>query len=69
MINLQITESDCVSCGLPCLHESCPHYKVTRYYCDMCGDESTLYELDGQELCIDCVEKVLPMVEGSDVYD
>lgn len=69
MISLQITKSECVSCGLPCLHESCPYYKVTRYYCDACKDETILYEFDGQELCIDCIKKKLTMVEGSDIYD
>ena len=57
-------ESDCVECGLPCLYESCPHYRVVRYECDDCGDEvEDLYHFDGEELCIDCVEKRLERVE------
>ena len=67
---MKYTESDCVDCGLPCLYDACPHYSVTRYKCDECGEEDvTLYELDCVELCIDCVKKRLRVVEGSDVYD
>ena len=59
-------ENECVDCGLPCIGSSCPYMNVTRYYCDDCYDEATLYEYDGQELCADCVLKRLPVVEGSD---
>lgn len=58
----QIT-NECVSCGLPCLGSSCPYNHVTRFYCDKCGDETQLYYYDGQELCIDCIEKSLEKVE------
>lgn len=58
------TESDCVDCGLPCIYESCPHYKVVVYECDDCGHEVyKLYYYDGQELCIDCIEKRLERVK------
>ena len=63
---MRITESGCVSCGLPCLGKNCRHYEVTRYICDECGDETTLYEWDGAELCLDCIERLLIKVEGSD---
>ena len=56
-------ESDCVDCGLPCMHKSCPHYEVTRFYCDECDAEKTLYHYDGEELCIDCIKKRLEKVE------
>ena len=57
-------ESECVDCGLPCLHETCPNYKVVIYECDCCGDEVwDLYHFNGQELCIDCIEHQLEMVE------
>lgn len=62
------TESECVDCGFPCLYKLCPYYQVTRYYCDACKDETTLYEFDGRELCIDCIAKELTIVEGSDTY-
>jgi len=65
---LKITESDCVDCGLPCIGRACRYYEVTRYYCDNCKDETKLYEFDGQELCVDCIIKQLPAVEGSEEY-
>lgn len=57
-------ESDCYDCDLPCLYKSCPHYKVTRCYCDKCGSEQdVLYWWDSQQLCLDCVEGELERVE------
>lgn len=56
-------EDHCVDCGLPCLGNSCPHRNVTCYYCDDCDVEDTLYEFDGEELCIDCIVKRLVVVE------
>ena len=55
-------ENDCVDCGLPCLGESCPNRNVPHYYCDACGDETQLYEYEGQQLCIGCIERMLPKV-------
>jgi Zn finger protein HypA/HybF involved in hydrogenase expression len=46
--------------------KSCPYYEVERFYCDHCKDEAKLYEFDGKELCIDCIEKRLTVVDGSD---
>lgn len=63
------TESECVMCDLPCIQNACPNYEVTRYYCDKCNDETTLYEYDGLELCIDCIRKELPVVDGSDIFE
>ena len=53
------TENECVNCGLPCIGDTCPYKRVTRYYCDECGDECTLYEYEGKELCIGCVQELL----------
>lgn len=55
-------ENDCVGCELPCLGYSCPYRNVIHFYCDDCGDEKQLYEFDGEELCIDCIEKRLKKV-------
>jgi hypothetical protein len=60
-----VTENECVDCGLPCIGRACKYYSVTRYYCDECDSEETLYEFNGKELCIDCIAKHLPIVEGS----
>lgn len=51
-------EDDCVGCGLPCNGKNCEYSHVTHYYCDKCEDEcdgDDMYELDGQELCSDCL--------------
>lgn len=56
-------ESGCVNCGLPCLGRGCPNYKETHYYCDKCGEETTLYYYDGEELCADCILESLEKVE------
>lgn len=58
-------ENDCVGCDLPCIGNACPYRNVPHYYCDECGDEITLYEFEGKELCLDCIEKLLDKVEGS----
>lgn len=50
--------SNCVDCGLPCLHEACPHYSVTVLICDGCGDEvDELYDVDGEQLCESCLKE------------
>lgn len=56
-------ENECVDCGLPCLGKSCPNRNVSRFYCDECGDEAQLYDFDGEELCISCIEKRLDKVD------
>ena len=51
-------ENECVSCPpeMGCLGESCPNRNVKRLYCDECKEEvETLYIIDGQELCQDCL--------------
>lgn len=60
-------EDQCVSCGLPCMGNACPYKNVVCYYCDKCGDETTLYHFDGEELCLDCIQERLEVVEGSDI--
>lgn len=62
-----ITENECVDCGLPCMYESCIYWAVTRLYCDECdNEESVLYWWDDQQLCLDCIEARLEMVEVDD---
>lgn len=55
-------ENDCVDCGMPCIGNSCPYRNVEHLYCDECGDETQLYEFDGEELCIDCIKQRLKEV-------
>ena len=65
---MKVIEDECVDCGLPCLGSSCKYKNVERFYCDECGDEETLYEYDGRELCIECIKGELSMIEGSGKY-
>ena len=51
--------NNCCDCGKPCLL-FCPLRDDSwEYYCDECGDETKLYDWEGQELCISCIEKEL----------
>ena len=59
-------ENECVSCGLPCLGNSCPNRNVIRFYCNRCEEEDTLYYYDGEELCQNCLLEEFKIVEGSD---
>ena len=56
-------ESDCVSCGFPCMYSACPYYRVKIYICDECDEEvETLYEYEGKELCESCLLEIVPKV-------
>lgn len=60
-------EDECVGCsalGLPCYGITCPNRNVPHLYCDECGEEAELYEFDGEELCLDCIEKRLTKVSA-----
>ena len=62
---MKVYENDCVDCGLPCLYSGCPYYSSPHWYCDRCEEEmppEDLRELDGEQLCQDCIMKVLPKV-------
>ena len=59
---MKVKVNGCVDCGLPCML-FCPLRDDTYIYkCDECGDETQLYEWDGQELCLDCIESKLDKV-------
>ena len=47
----------------------CKYKNVECFYCDNCSDQATLYEFEGRQLCIECIKKLLPLVEGSEIYD
>lgn len=62
-------DSDCVSCGLPCIYEACPYYKVPHFVCDLCKDEDVrLYHYNGLELCGDCILREFDLVEGTEEF-
>jgi hypothetical protein len=60
--------NECVGCPpeIGCFGDSCPNRNVPRYYCDECGDNAPLYEYEGGEYCIECIKKMLDVVEGSE---
>lgn len=67
---MQRIEDECVGCkdiGLYCIGSSCPNRNVTRYYCDRCGCEDTLYYYDSEELCQECLLNEFEVVEGSNL--
>ena len=50
---------DCAVPSYPC-NDSCPLRAVERYFCDECDEEvdlDELYEVDGEDLCIDCLKE------------
>lgn len=49
---------DCVSQGMHCKGAACPNNKpVPVHCCDKCGDVlDDVYEVDGEELCEDCLK-------------
>jgi hypothetical protein len=56
---MKIKVNNCVDCGLPCML-FCPLRDDSwEWHCDECGEETKLYEWEGQELCLDCIEKKL----------
>lgn len=63
---MRIHTNECVECQLPCNYNMCSYYKVERFYCDECGEETTLYDTDFGELCESCLLKMFPKIEGSE---
>ena len=65
---MRVYENECVGCApeMGCIGSACPYRNVERFYCDECGDETTLRETDYGELCESCLLEKFPVVEGSD---
>ena len=61
-------ENECVNCDLPCIGSFCRYLNVPHYYCDYCGEEETLYDYDGDEVCASCLLQQFTVIEGSDIY-
>ena len=60
-------EDECLDCSAGtrgiCKGSACPNRNVPHLYCDDCGEEEDeLFEIDGLELCIDCVQSRLTKV-------
>ena len=59
---MKIKVNNCVDCGKPCML-FCPLRDDSyTWVCDECGEETQLYEWEGKELCLDCLEKYLDKV-------
>ena len=55
-------ENECVGCPPErgCLGDSCPNRRVEHFFCDKCDAEVSpgeLYEVDGEDLCEDCLKE------------
>lgn len=51
-------ENECVGCPkeMGCLGNICPYKNIKRLYCDKCGEDcEELYNVDGEELCEECL--------------
>ena len=61
---MKVTENHCVGCtdlGLHCIGSHCRNRNVEVYYCDnpKCRCElDEIYEVDGKELCEDCLKEM-----------
>lgn len=50
---------DCATPGYPCRGERCPKRHVEVHYCDHCDAElEEVYEVDGEELCEECLKEM-----------
>ena len=59
---MKVKIDNCVDCRQPCML-FCPHRDDSyEWRCDDCGEETQLYEFDGKELCIDCIERRLEKI-------
>ena len=60
-------EDHCCGCatpGYPCLGSSCPNRNISVYYCDQCGEElEEIYDVDGEELCEECLKEMFRRIE------
>jgi len=60
-------ESNCVSCGFPCMKDSCPNYKVRVCICDKCKEEvERLFWYNGFQYCKDCLVSEFDEVDCDD---
>lgn len=59
---MKIKVNGCVDCGLSCML-FCPLRDDSYVWiCDECEKETQLYEWEGKELCLSCIEQDLDKV-------
>ncbi len=57
MIRIENRCCDCAVPAYPCRGDYCPLTRVAVHYCDECDAELfEIYEVDGAELCEDCLK-------------
>lgn len=60
-------EDECCNCAVPaypCLGSACPRRNVKHYYCDECNDDvEDLYNVNGRQLCEECMKDELMIEE------
>ena len=60
---------DCATPGYPCLGSACELRRVPVHYCDKCDPKHNnplekVYEVEGQELCEDCLKEMFIKNKG-----
>lgn len=65
-----IFEDECVDCPkeMGCIGNSCIYKNVPHFYCDECKDETDIYDYEGRQLCISCIENRLRKIGVNDAY-
>lgn len=61
MVKIENHCCDCAVPGYPCRGDSCELRRVPVHYCDKCGydiPDGEIYEVDGEELCEDCLKEM-----------
>ena len=59
MIKYENLCCDCATENYPCRGALCPLRKVPVHYCDECEEElDEVYEVDGEELCEECLKEM-----------
>ena len=59
MLRIENHCCDCAVPGYPCRGIGCSLRRTEVHYCDHCDEEiSEIYEVDGEELCEECLKKM-----------
>lgn len=66
-----VYENECCGCavpGYPCIGKSCSRLRVPRLYCDRCEcEEDKLYDVDGEQVCEDCLREMFDTITADAV--
>lgn len=61
MVKIENHCCECSTPGYPCIGDACVLRNVEVHYCDHCDEEivdDEIYEVDGEELCEECLKKL-----------